>query len=215
MIKANNQFTLNTSSDRRILVSDFGEIPYEQSYKEMSTFASDRGEHDLDQIWLLQHPAVYTQGTACSLDALLPSDIVTIKTDRGGQITYHGPGQIIMYPLLALKQHNLGVKSLVSKLEQCMIDTLIEIGISAQRRDDAPGVYVRGAKIGALGLRIRKGTSYHGLSLNVDMDLTPFQNIDPCGYQGLQVTHIADHISGTVNATEVANSVLTKFVESL
>lgn len=215
MIKPTKKFILNAGSGRAIEVSVFGEVPYEQSYKAMAEFASQRSQGELDQIWLLHHPRVYTQGTACSLETFLFSDIPTVKTDRGGQITYHGPGQIVLYPMLALKQYSMGVKSLVQKLEQCMIDTLSELSIDAKRRDDAPGVYVKGEKIGALGLRIRKGTSYHGLSLNVDMDLSPFKNIDPCGYQGLEVTNIIDHTSNDVNSEDIANSVLNKFVASL
>jgi lipoyl(octanoyl) transferase len=117
--------------------------------------------------------------------------------------------------MLALKQHGIGVKALVSKLEQSMIDTLSDLGIEALRRDDAPGVYVRGAKIGALGLRIRKGTSYHGLSLNVNMDVSPFNNIDPCGYQGLKVTNIVDHSDENIDFNNVANTLLKKFISSL
>lgn len=215
MVKPTNQFVLTTCKGRLIQISEFGEVPYQQSFRSMANFANNRGEGDTDQIWLLQHPRVYTQGTACKLDVFLPSDIPTIKTDRGGQITYHGPGQIVMYPLLELKKHNIGVKSLVSKLEQSLINTLGEFEITAERREDAPGVYVNGEKIGALGLRIRKGTCYHGLSLNVDMDLLPFQNIDPCGYQGLKVTNIVDHTSVKVNSDDIARSVLNYFVNSL
>jgi lipoyl(octanoyl) transferase len=215
MIKPNKQYILTTSNHRPIKVSEFDEVSYQQSYDSMSTFANERRDDDLDQIWLLQHPRVYTQGTACQLDAFLPSEIPTIKTDRGGQITYHGPGQIVMYPMLALKEHKLGVRSLVSKLEQSIIDTLDDLGVNAERRDDAPGVYVNGEKIGALGLRIRKGTSYHGLSLNVDMDLLPFRNIDPCGYQGLKVTNIIDHTAIKINTNEIARTVLNNFVSSL
>jgi len=193
----------------------FDSVDYQVSYAAMSEFANTRTEGDLDQIWVLQHPKVYTQGTACDLNAFIPNDIPTVKTDRGGQITYHGPGQIVIYPLLALKAHGIGVKSLVHKLEQCMIDTLSGLGINASRKDDAPGVYVSAAKIGALGLRIRKGTSYHGLSLNVDMDLSPFTNIDPCGYQGLTVTNIVDHCNDDVSADQIAERVVTNFLQSL
>jgi len=216
MIEASKQFVLHSENGRQISISVFSQVvPYEQSYEAMANFASQRAEQDRDQIWVLQHPQVYTQGTACSLDVFLPSDIPTVKTDRGGQITYHGPGQIVIYPMLALKEYGIGVKSLVSKLEQSMIDALSDLNISAQRREDAPGVYVDGAKIGALGLRIRKGTSYHGLSLNVDMDLSPFNNIDPCGYQGLEVCNVVDHASQAVDIDEIADSVLNKFVQLL
>ncbi len=207
--------SLKTKSGREVLVSFYDQLDYATSYKAMAEFAAQRGDNDPDQIWVLQHPKVYTQGTACDLNTFIPSDIPTVKTDRGGQITYHGPGQIVVYPLLALKSHGIGVKSLVHKLEQCMIDTLADLKIEADRRTDAPGVYVSDAKIGALGLRIRKGTSYHGLSLNVDMDLSPFVNIDPCGYQGLKVTNIIDHMKEAPNFDQIADSVVSKFVNSL
>lgn len=207
--------SLTTSSGREIIVSIYDQLDYLASYQAMAEFATQRGDNDPDQIWVLQHPKVYTQGTACDLNTFIPSDIPTVKTDRGGQITYHGPGQIVIYPLLALKPHGIGVKSLVYKLEQCMIDVLADLEIKADRRTDAPGVYVDEAKIGALGLRIRKGTSYHGLSLNVDMDLSPFVNIDPCGYQGLKVTNISAHMTGAPNFDQIADAVVSKFVKSL
>lgn len=209
------QFRVRASNGREIEVSVFDQVRYQKSYEAMASFAKLRSEQDKDQIWLLQHSPVYTQGTACNLNTLLPSDIELVKTDRGGQITYHGPGQVVMYPMLALKQYGIGVKALVSKLEQSMIDTLNDIGIDALRRDDAPGVYVGGAKIGALGLRICRGTSYHGLSLNVNMDLSPFDNIDPCGYQGLKVTNIVDHSAQQVDLNDVANTLLKKFISCL
>ena len=187
---------IQTGSGQDIQVCRFGLTDYAESYQAMVDYTQsyDRAKAStaLDQIWLIQHPPVYTQGTACTQDTLLPSDIPIVKTDRGWQITYHGPGQIVMYPLLHLKAYGLGVKSLVANLEQAVIDLLAEQTITAERRSDAPGVYVEQAKIAALGLRIRHGNSYHGLSFNVDMDLSPFNNIDPCGYQGLQVTQLLD-----------------------
>ncbi len=192
-MRTQEEFQLQTqSAGRKVLVKCFGKVAYEQSYAAMKAYASERTDGAPDQIWLLEHPAVYTQGTACEMGTLWPSDIPVVKTDRGGQITYHGPGQIVMYPLLHLKNHDIGVKKLVRGLEQCVIDMLQEWGVSADRREDAPGVYVDQAKIAALGLRIRRGNSYHGLSFNVDMDMTPFQGIDPCGYQGLVVAQLAD-----------------------
>lgn len=190
-MQVKEQFTLQTEAGNNIDVLCFGEVAYEESHAAMMAYANERDENSLDQIWLLQHPAVYTQGTACDAGTFLPSDIPVVKTDRGGQITYHGPGQIVMYPLLHLKRHKLGVKALVTALEQCVIDLLAEFSLSGERRDDAPGVYINDAKIAALGLRIRKGNSYHGLSMNVDMDLSPFNNINPCGYQGLKVAQLS------------------------
>jgi lipoyl(octanoyl) transferase len=193
------KFITTTSSRKKIEVSIFDEVDYLSAQSAMAEFASLREDGDLDRVWLLQHPPIYTQGTACQQNTLLPSDIAVIKSDRGGQITYHGPGQVVMYPMLKLKNYGLGVKALVSILEQTVIDLLNEYQICASRRDGAPGIYVDQAKIAALGLRIRRGTSYHGLSLNVDMDLSPFKNIDPCGYQGLQVTQMAELFSQAEN----------------
>lgn len=203
MKKARQKFTATTSSNKKIAVSIFDEVDYLAAQSAMVEFARHREKGDLDRIWLLQHPRVYTQGTACQQNTLIPSDIAVIKSDRGGQITYHGPGQVVMYPMLKLKDYGLGVKALVSILEQTVIDLLGKYQISASRREDAPGVYVDQAKIAALGLRISRGTSYHGLSLNVNMDLDPFQNIDPCGYQGLQVTQMTDLLQHTKNQVQV------------
>ncbi len=205
---------LSTSSGREILVSWFGVVPYEVSHQLMMDFAAQRDADAMDELWLLEHPRVYTQGTACELATFVPSDIRLVKTDRGGQITYHGPGQVVMYPLLHLKNHNIGVKSLVSNLEQTAIDYLKSVNIESVRKQDAPGVYVDGAKIAALGLRIKRSNSYHGLSLNVDMDLSPFTNIDPCGYQGLEVTQLAD--LGVMKETEEVGKKLAQiFVSSI
>lgn len=187
------QYQLTTNSGEQIDVSQFGEREYLNTQSAMRDFVLSHSAQDNDQIWVLEHPRVYTQGTACQQTPLLPSDIPVIKSDRGGQITYHAPGQIVMYPLLHLKRYEIGVKGLVRKLEQAVIDLLQESAICGERRADAPGVYVDQAKIAALGLRIKQGNSYHGLSLNLDMDLSPFSNIDPCGYEGLQVTQLADH----------------------
>ena len=208
-----NQHTLISSRGIEIKVKTFGSVDYSTSYQAMKSFAQQRGADAIDEVWLLQHPPVYTQGTACEMETLLPSDIPVVKTDRGGQITYHGPGQWVMYPLLNLRRHGIGVKSLVYKLEQCVINVIAEHNVDASRKDDAPGVYVDGEKIAALGLRIRRGNSYHGLSLNVKMDLAPFKNIDPCGYQGLQVTHLAD--LARVNEQEIGQSLLNGFVSLL
>ncbi len=160
----------------------------------MKAFTAQRGPETADEIWLLQHPPVYTLGLAGKSEHLLRgTDIPVVNIDRGGQITYHGPGQIVVYLLLDLKRRGIGVKELVRRMEQAIIDLLAEYGVRTVRRDKAPGVYVGDAKIAALGLRIRNNCSYHGLCLNVDMDLSPYANINPCGYAGLQVTQTRDH----------------------
>jgi lipoyl(octanoyl) transferase len=152
-----------------------------------------RGENDPDQVWLLQHPPVFTLGLAGRPEHLLaPGDIPVVKTDRGGQVTYHGPGQLIVYVLLDLRRRGLGVRQLVTHLEQSVIGLLGDYGITGLARPNAPGVYVDNRKIAALGLRVRRGCTYHGLSLNVDMDLAPFSRINPCGYPGLAVTQLKD-----------------------
>ncbi len=170
-----------------------------------------------NQIWLLEHPPIYTQGTSCEQITLLPSEIPVVKSDRGGQITYHGPGQIVMYPLLNLRDLGLGVKALVETLEQAVIDLLADFSIEAVRRENAPGVYVNDAKIAALGLRVKNGMSYHGLSFNVDMDLQPFRNIDPCGFKGLRVTQLRDCLSATqwhdLQVEALGESLATRFTD--
>ncbi len=159
----------------------------------MRDFTRERHETTPDEVWLVQHPPVFTLGLAGKREHLItPSSIPLVQVDRGGQITYHGPGQIVLYLLLDLRRHRLSVKRLVALMEQSLIDLLATQGISAERQAGAPGVYVQGEKIAALGLRIQKGCCYHGLSLNVDMDLAPFQFINPCGYAGLAVTRTTD-----------------------
>jgi lipoyl(octanoyl) transferase len=167
---------------------------YEETWREMQRFTAARGPETADELWLLQHPAVYTLGLA-GREEHLPAratGIPVVKTDRGGQVTYHGPGQIVVYTLLDLQRLQIGVRTLVRRLEHAVIDLLAEYGVEAAGRDDAPGVYVGGAKIAALGLRIRRGCCYHGLAFNVDMDLAPFSDIDPCGHAGLRVTQARD-----------------------
>jgi lipoyl(octanoyl) transferase len=160
----------------------------------MRDFTLARTTSTPDEFWQVEHPPVYTTGVAAKPEHLprIDNGIPVIKTDRGGQITYHGPGQIVIYTLLDLRRRNLGVRALVRRLERAVIELLSAYGIDANAREDAPGVYVGGAKVAALGLRVRNGCCYHGLSLNVDMDLTPFGAIDPCGYPGLEVTQLRD-----------------------
>ena len=170
-----------------------GLVDYAPTFEAMQQFTAQRSTETRDEIWLLQHPPTYTQGQAGKPEHLLnPNDIPVVQIDRGGQITYHGPGQIVMYLLLDLRRWKLNVRELVRLMEQSVIDLLAAHGVEAQGREDAPGVYVGDAKIAALGLKIRKGCCYHGLSFNVDMDLTPFAGINPCGYAGLQVTQARD-----------------------
>ncbi len=176
------------------LIRRLGEVDYAPTWQEMQRVTAERTDGDADQLWLLQHPPVYTLGLAARKAHLPRSDtpIPVIETDRGGQITYHGPGQIVVYTLVDLRRMGIGVRQLVRRLEQAVIGLLHGYGIEAHGREKAPGVYVGDAKIAALGLRIRNGCSYHGLSLNVDMDLAPFADIDPCGYPGLRVSQLRD-----------------------
>lgn len=171
-------------------VRRLGLTDYQRAWADMQGFVAARDPDTPDELWLLQHPPVYTLGLNCSMNTLAPSDIPVVQTDRGGQITYHGPGQVIAYALIDMRRGKLGVKHLVGLLEQSVIDLLSGYGLPGERRAGAPGVYVDDRKVAALGVRIRRGSSYHGLSLNVDMDLSPFENIDPCGYQGLEVTQL-------------------------
>jgi lipoyl(octanoyl) transferase len=170
-------------------IKALGMVDYEPTWRAMQRFTDERTADTPDEIWLVQHPPTYTQGQAGKPEHLLnPTAIPVVKIDRGGQITYHGPGQIVAYLLLDLRRWKINVRELVRLMEQAVIDLLAEYGVSAQGREEAPGVYVGDAKIAALGLKIRKSCSYHGLSFNVDMDLSPFDNINPCGYEGLRVT---------------------------
>lgn len=174
-------------------ILDLGQQPYLEVWQRMRDFTDTRDQHTDDQIWLVEHPAVFTQGQAGKAEHILhASDIPIIQTDRGGQITYHGPGQIVAYILLDIRRANCSIRQLVTHIEQAVGDLLQHYQITGQTRLDAPGVYVDNAKICSLGLRIRRGCSYHGLALNVDMDLQPFSQINPCGYRGMQVTQLAD-----------------------
>ena len=175
-----------------VTIKHLGVVDYEATWHAMQAFTAQRGAATNDEIWLLQHPPVYTQGLAGKPEHLLTKPAIpVVKTDRGGQITYHGPGQIVVYVLFDLKRKGIGVKDLVKRIEQSLINVLQSYGIAAQRKLGAPGVYVKGAKIAALGLRVKNGCSYHGLALNVAMDLTPYGAINPCGYAGMEVTDLA------------------------
>lgn len=169
-----------------------GLMEYEPVWHAMQAFTNQRDLGTADEIWLVQHPPVFTQGQAGRAEHILaPGDIPVIQVDRGGQVTYHGPGQIVAYPLIDLTRLEMGVRTLVTGIEQAIIEVLQSYGVAAQLLKGAPGVYIDGVKIASLGLRIRKGKSFHGLSFNVDMDLEPFQRINPCGFEGLQVTNLS------------------------
>lgn len=170
-----------------------GQQDYEPVWRQMQDFTQHRCHETPDELWLVQHPPVFTLGRNGKMEHVLASgDIPVIPIDRGGQVTYHGPGQLVVYLLLDIRRRNVGVRELVMQIEQSVIKLLASHGVTAEGDRDAPGVYVQGCKIAALGLRVSKGRTYHGLSLNVDMDIEPFQRINPCGYAGLQVTQCRD-----------------------
>ncbi len=176
-----------------------GAADYLATLDAMRTFTDSRSPETCDELWLLQHPRVFTQGQAGKAEHVLaPGDIPVIQVDRGGQVTFRGPGQWVLYLLVDLRRRGLGVRQLVTLIEQSIVDVLESYSISAAARPDAPGVYVQGDKIAALGLRVRRGCSYHGLALNVDLDLEPFRRINPCGHQGLRVTSMAECLPGRV-----------------
>ncbi|MDO9219956.1 MAG: lipoyl(octanoyl) transferase LipB [Thiobacillus sp.] len=176
-----------------VIVRSLGQVEYEPTWRAMQDFTAQRSPDTPDEIWLLQHPPVYTQGQAGKAEHLIAAtDIPVVPIDRGGQITYHGPGQIVAYVLVDLRRRGYGIRELVTRLEQAVIEVLAGVSVTATRQTGAPGVYVEGAKIAALGLRVKHGCTYHGLALNVDMDLRPFAAINPCGYAGMRVTQCRD-----------------------
>jgi len=202
-------------SQETLLIRQLGQQPYEPVSRAMHDFTDARDETTPDEIWLVEHPGVFTQGQAGKAEHLLvPGDIPVIQSDRGGQVTYHGPGQQVMYVLLNLRRRKLGVRELVTILELTVVNTLADIGIEAYPRADAPGVYVAGRKICSLGLRIRKGCSFHGLALNIDMDLSPFLRINPCGYAGLEMTQVKDLKPG-MTVADVQPRLVSKLIELL
>jgi lipoyl(octanoyl) transferase len=177
-------------------IHHLGEVDYQNTWQKMQDFTDTRQADTADELWLLQHPPVYTLGKNGKPEHVLnAADIPVINSDRGGQVTYHGPGHIVVYTLLDLNRLKIGVRQLVTVLEQSIIDLLADYGVASNARRDAPGVYVNDAKIAALGLRVRRGCSFHGLALNVDMDLEPFARINPCGYEGLEVTQLKNFIA--------------------
>ena len=179
--------------ERAALLRDLGRQPYEPVWRAMQRFTDARDGDTPDELWLVEHEPVFTLGQAGREEhVLMPGDIPVLHVDRGGQVTYHGPGQLVAYPLLDLKRLKLGVRDYVHRIEQAVIDTLADWNIEGARRDGAPGVYVNGAKVAALGIRVRRGCAFHGLAFNIAMDLEPFGRINPCGYAGLEVVAMAD-----------------------
>ena len=190
---------------RRLGLSD-----YEPVWRAMQAFTDTRDESSIDELWLVQHPPVFTQGQAGKAEHVLaPGNIPVIQVDRGGQVTYHGPGQIVAYPLVDIRRKNIGVREFVHRIEEAIIDVLAGYGVKGERIPGAPGIYVDGEKIASLGLRVRRGRTFHGLAFNIEMDLEPFQRINPCGYSGLRVTCLSQ--LATVNFEEAE----ARLVESL
>lgn len=184
-----------------LIVRDLGEQPYLETWEAMKSFTASRDASTPDELWLLEHPRVYTQGQAGKAEHILaPGDIPVILVDRGGQVTYHGPGQLVVYLMIDLTRHRLGIRSLVDVIEQAIVRTLAGMGVAAAPRPDAPGVYVEQAKIASLGLRVRRGCSFHGLALNVAMDMEPFRRINPCGYAGMAMCQVSDFVPGATVA---------------
>jgi lipoyl(octanoyl) transferase len=199
----------------KVIARKFGMLGYAEALHQMREFVDRRNEDTLDELWCLEHPPVFTQGQggrAAHVGDVGP--IPVVQSDRGGQVTYHGPGQLIVYILMDLRRQAIGPRELVFRIEAGLLDLLIENGIDAERRPGAPGIYVAEAKIAALGLRIRRGTSYHGLSLNVDLDLEPFSRINPCGFKGLEVTRLKD-FDLNIDCDRAAKQLLPKLVRSL
>ncbi|MDY2947976.1 MAG: lipoyl(octanoyl) transferase LipB [Mannheimia varigena] len=205
-----------------LIIRQLGTQPYEEIWHKMQDFTDHRDEMTSDEIWLVQHPSVFTQGSAGKPEHLLnPNHIPVVQSDRGGQITYHGEGQQIMYVLLDIKRlkaqgKEVSVRELVTALEQCVVNTLADYGIEGYPKTDAPGVYIEGRKICSLGLRIRKGCSFHGLALNINMDLTPFSYINPCGYAGLEMCQLSELIHrNDLRCEEVSPKLVAHFTQIL
>ena len=212
---------MSSVREARLYIRELGRQPYEPVFDAMKRFTETRTESTPDELWWVEHDPVFTQGQAGKEEHLLfPGEIPVVQVDRGGQVTYHGPGQIVGYPMLDIRRRGIGVRELVTAMENAMIDALASFGISAYARPDAPGVYVSGSanqhlKIGSLGVRIRRGCSYHGLSLNVDMDLSPFMRINPCGYQGLEMTQVAQLVTQTPSMNEVQGRIQAALMAAL
>ena len=197
-----------------LIIKNLGCQPYKVVWQAMQQFTETR-QDETDQLWLVEHPPVFTQGLAGKAEHILnPQDIPVVQVDRGGQVTYHGPGQLVLYPLIHLKNAQLGIRELVTALEQSVIEMLKHYHIDAHARKDAPGVYIGAAKIASLGLRIRKGSSFHGLAVNVNMDLSPFKHINPCGYANMTMTQCIDQ-QGPQTVIEAIHVLLPIFCQKI
>lgn len=197
------------------LIRRLGLVEYEPTWRAMQGFTDERIATTPDEIWFLEHPPVFTLGMNARREHVLaPGDIPVVQIDRGGQVTYHGPGQLVVYPLINLRRSGLGVRDLVTALERSVIDLAAEYGVAAEARRNAPGVYVEGRKLASVGIRIRRGASYHGLAMNVNLDLEPFGRINPCGYEGLQMTRLAD-IGGPASVAAAADALEPHLLRAL
>lgn len=200
-----------TKPPQPFVVQPLGRKPYEPVWQAMQQFTDARQADTVDELWLVEHDPVYTLGQAGKREHILnPGQIPVVPVDRGGQVTYHGPGQLVAYPLFDIRRMGIGVRDMVCRIEQSIIDVCADYGIKAERQQGAPGVYVNDAKIAALGLRVRHGRSFHGLAFNVDMDVSPFSGINPCGYAGMAVTQLSDHGVG-----DSVDAVATRLIEKL
>ena len=202
-------------NENTLIVRQLGRQRYKPTWQKMQDFTDTRDENSADEIWLVEHESVFTQGQAGKDEHLLsPGDIEVIKVDRGGQVTYHGPGQQMMYVLFNLRRLKIGVRELVTWLEECIIESLSEFAIDAYAKADAPGVYVNDSKIASLGLRVRRGCSFHGLALNVNMDLTPFLRINPCGYAGMNMVQTKE-LNGPQNLEAAGQGLVKHMIKKL
>lgn len=198
-----------------VIVRQLGRQPYEPIFEAMKRFTDERDQNTQDEIWLVEHDAVFTQGQAGKAEhILMPGDIPVVQVDRGGQVTYHGPGQQVIYLMLNIKRRKLGVRHLVTAMEEAVVGLLEKYGVTAYPKPDAPGVYVNEKKVCSLGLRIRNGCSFHGLALNVNMDLSPFQRINPCGYAGMEMIDTA-RLNGPTTLETAGNELTHLLLEAL
>lgn len=204
-----------TENKHNLIIRQLNTMDYSEVWHAMQNFTDNRDEQTLDELWLVEHPPVFTQGQAGKEEHLLmPGDIEVVKVDRGGQVTYHGPGQQVIYFMINLRRRKMGVRQLVTLIENAIVDSLSDFNIKAYPKPDAPGVYVDDKKIASLGLRVRKGCSFHGLALNVNMDLSPFLRINPCGYAGLEMIQTSD-IDGPKNIADACDALVKHLITLL